>query len=147
MSSKAGREIIAGSSNLINQQNMIIGIGIDMIETARVEAKVSKENGFRELVFSAGEIAYCEARANKYEHYGARFAVKEALFKALGTGWTNGTSFNEIEIRHEETGQPRIFFLGRTAETLAHLSGCRILVSLTHVREMAAAVVVIEKMD
>lgn len=123
---------------------MIFGTGIDMIETERVEAKISKESGFRELVFSKNEINYCEARANKFEHYAARFAAKEAFFKALGSGWKNGTAFNEIEITNDETGKPEIILLGETAKTIAALSIGKISVSLSHLKSIAAAIVIIQ---
>ncbi|MBL7763325.1 MAG: holo-ACP synthase [Chitinophagaceae bacterium] len=123
---------------------MIFGTGIDMIETERVEAKISKESGFRELVFSKNEINYCEARANKFEHYAARFAAKEAFFKALGSGWKNGTAFNEIEITNDETGKPEIVLLGETAKTIAALSIGKISVSLSHLKSIAAAIVIIQ---
>jgi holo-[acyl-carrier protein] synthase len=123
---------------------MIAGVGIDMIETARVEAKIAKESGFRELVFSANEIIYCEAKANKYEHYAARFAAKEALFKALGTGWKNGTAFNEIEVTNDDTGKPEINLLGETAKTIQTMSIGKISVSLSHLKDIAAAVVIVE---
>ena len=66
---------------------MIFGIGTDLIEVERVAEKMEKKAGFKELVFSADEIIYCEARTFKYEHYAARFAAKEAFLKAIGTGW------------------------------------------------------------
>src|SRR3954451_13032642 len=101
---------------------MVTGVGIDMIETQRVEAKILKESGFREMVFSEKEITYCETKANKFEHYAARFAAKEAFFKALGTGWKNGTSFNELEITNEDSGKPELMLLGETAKTIASMS-------------------------
>src|ERR1700712_1254956 len=97
---------------------MVTGIGIDMVEVERIAEKIGKEQGFRELVFSANEINYCEAATHKYEHYAARFAAKEAFFKAIGTGWTNGTAFNEIEIANDEKGKPQLVLLGTTANTL-----------------------------
>jgi len=124
---------------------MVTGVGIDMIETQRVKAKISKESGFREMVFSENEIKYCEAKANKFEHYAARFAAKEAFFKALGTGWKNGTSFNEIEITNEDSGKPELVLLGETAKTIDPMSIGKISVSLSHLKDIAAAVVVIEK--
>lgn len=124
---------------------MIIGIGIDMIETARMETKIAKESGFREMVFSASEISYCESSANKYQHYAARFAAKEAFFKALGTGWKNGTAFNEIEITNDDSGKPEIILYGETAITINSMSIGKISVSLSHLKDIAAAVVVIEK--
>ena len=123
---------------------MIFGTGIDMIETERVESKISKESGFREMVFSQNEIDFCETKANKFERYAARFAAKEAFLKALGTGWKNGTAFNEIEIIKEDTGKPEIVLLGETAKTIAAMSIGRIFVSLSHLKSIAAAVVIIE---
>lgn len=123
---------------------MIFGIGTDLIEVARIADKISKNAGFRELVFSPNEIAYCEARANKYEHYAARFAAKEAFFKALGTGWKTGTAFNEIEITHNENGKPEIHFLGGTAAAIASMKLGKISVSLSHIKAMASAIVIIE---
>ena len=124
---------------------MITGIGIDMIEPERVAEKIGKESGFRELVFSKKEIEYCEAKANKFEHYAARFAAKEAFFKALGTGWANGTAFNEIEIIHDETGRPLLQLIGTTAETLTQLKNAKIFVSLSHLKASASALVIIEQ--
>jgi len=123
---------------------MIKGVGIDMIETERVAVKIGKEAGFRELVFSEKEIAYCESKANKYEHYAARFAAKEAFFKAIGTGWQNGTSFNEIEILVDEKGKPVLRLLGETAGTLAELNNSVVSVSLSHLKAIASAIVIIE---
>jgi holo-[acyl-carrier protein] synthase len=123
---------------------MIFGIGTDMIEVERVAEKIGKNAGFRELVFSKEEITYCEAKTNKYEHYAARFAAKEAFFKALGTGWKNGTAFNEIEITNNEIGKPAISFLGKTAKAIAGMKLGKILVSLSHLKTLASATVIIE---
>ena len=123
---------------------MVTGIGIDMVEVERIAEKIGKEQGFRELVFSVNEIKYCEAATHKYEHYAARFAAKEAFFKAIGTGWTNGTAFNEIEITNDEKGKPQLILLGITADTLKDKKFVNISVSLAHVKTMATAVVIIE---
>lgn len=124
---------------------MIFGIGTDLIEVERVAEKMEKKAGFKELVFSADEIMYCEARTFKYEHYAARFAAKEAFLKALGTGWRSGTAFNEIEICNDEEGKPEFRFHGLTAKTAAELKLGKIFVSLSHLKTMAAAMVIIEK--
>lgn len=124
---------------------MIFGIGTDLIETARVAEKMEKKAGFKELVFSPGEIIYCETKTYKYEHYAARFAAKEAFLKAIGTGWRNGTAFNEIEVYNNEEGKPEMRFLGLTAETVAGLKMGKIFVSLSHLKTVAMAMVVIEK--
>ena len=124
---------------------MIAGLGTDMIEVDRVAERVGRGSGFKELVFSKTEIEYCEGRANKFQHYAARFAAKEAFFKALGTGWLNGTAFNEVEIWNDENGKPGIKILGETAKKLEAENILRISVSLSHVKSMATAVVIIEK--
>ena len=125
---------------------MIFGIGTDLIEVERVAHKMEKKIGFKELVFYPNEIIYCEARTYKYEHYAARFAAKEAFLKALGTGWRNGTAFNEIEIYNDEEGKPEIRFHGITAKTIADLKLGKIFVSLSHLKTMACAMVIIEKL-
>ena len=120
-------------------------MGTDIIEIERIAAKISRESGFRELVFSKKEIDYCESMANKFEHYAARFAAKEAFFKALGTGWANGTAFNEIEITNTGNGKPELVVLGATAVWIAQFEITKIWVSLSHLKTMALAVVIIEK--
>jgi holo-[acyl-carrier protein] synthase len=124
---------------------MIAGLGTDMIEVERVAKKIARGAGFRELVFSANEIKYCESRASPNEHYAARFAAKEAFFKALGTGWLNGTAFHEIEVGHDLRGKPVFAFLGQTADTIAAMNLKSISLSLTHLKEIASAVVIIEQ--
>ena len=123
---------------------MIAGIGIDMIEVERVAEKIGKKAGFRELVFSANEIDYCEVKANKFEHYAARFAAKEAFLKAIGTGWKNGTAFNEIEIYNDDEGKPELRFLGNTAKTITGMKLGKIFVTLSHLKSISCAMVIIE---
>lgn len=124
---------------------MILGIGTDMIEVNRIADKIAKDKGFKEFVFTKKEIEYCETKANKYEHYAARFAAKEAFFKALGTGWKNNTSFNEVEISNNEEGKPELLFYKETAQTVTAMKLGKISVSLSHLKTIASAVVIIEK--
>ena len=124
---------------------MIAGLGIDIVEVERIAQKITKGNGFRELVFSANEIAYCESKTHKYEHYAARFAAKEAFFKALGTGWPEDTAFNEVAITNNEQGKPEIVLLGLTRTIISALGNFNIMVSLTHIKSAASAVVILEK--
>ena len=124
---------------------MIAGLGMDIIEVERVAARISGETGFRELVFSQKEIEYCEAKAHKFVHYAARWAAKEAFFKALGTGWATGTAFNEVEIVHDEKGKPELFLSGQTKGSMASWGAIKISVSLSHLKTIASAVVIIEK--
>ena len=116
-----------------------------MIEVERVAKKIGKESGFRELVFSPKEIEYCETKAKKFEHYAARFAAKEALLKALGTGWKTGIAFNEIETSGDDLGKPEMILLGETAKSIAAIGDIKIFVSLSHLRNIAAAVVIVQK--
>ena len=124
---------------------MIAGLGIDIIEVDRVAAKIRKEAGFREMVFSFHEIDYCEAKTNKFEHYAARFAAKEAFFKAIGTGWTTGTAFNEIEVKNDEAGKPELILSGATQKSMLTWGVIKISLSLSHLKTIASAVVIIEK--
>ncbi|NCD70915.1 holo-ACP synthase [Mucilaginibacter agri] len=124
---------------------MIAGLGTDLVEVVRISAAMNKSDQFREMIFSAEEINYCESKTNKFEHYAARFAAKEAFFKALGTGWLTGTTFKEVEVINNGDGKPEIFLSGQTAETLAPMRITNIMVSLSHVKTMAQAVVIIEK--
>lgn len=121
---------------------MIAGIGTDIVETDRIAKAIEKEQGFRELLFSKNEIAYCESKTNKYQHYAARFAAKEAFFKAIGTGWKNGTAFNEVEIVNNKNGKPELLLLGKTAITIGVM---KIHVSLSHIKSTATAVVLVEQ--
>lgn len=126
---------------------MIKGVGTDLIEVERVAGKISKEEGFRELVFTPTEIAYCEAKANKFQHYAARFAAKEAFLKAIGTGWISGIAFNEIEIINDELGRPHIRLLGQTLKYLEERGVGSTWVSLSHLSQISSAVVLVEEKD
>ena len=126
---------------------MIYGIGTDIIEVSRIHAVMEKDIGFREKIFTAGEITYCETKKHKYENYAARFSAKEAFMKAIGTGWRFGIRFADIEVHHDEFGKPLIRLYGK-AEELGKIEGIsKIHVSLSHVKEIATAIVVVEKED
>jgi holo-[acyl-carrier protein] synthase len=124
---------------------MIAGIGIDIIEVERVEHRVASGNGFREYVFTPYEIEYCEAMANKYQHYAARFSAKEAFLKAMGTGWIGDIVFNEIEVRQEESQRPTLTLYGETLQIFNRLKLGQISVSMSHLKQMATAIVIFEQ--
>lgn len=123
---------------------MIIGVGIDMIEVDRLMAKVNKDNGFRELVFSSNEIEYCESNL-KSENYAGRFAAKEAFLKATGWGLLLGSNLCDIEIESDERGKPSIRLSGEFKEKAEQNNWEKIHVSISHLKEIACAVVIIEK--
>jgi holo-[acyl-carrier protein] synthase len=126
---------------------MIFGIGTDIIEVSRIHAVMEKDIGFRDKIFTSGEITYCETKRHKYENYAARFSAKEAFMKAIGTGWRFGIRFADIEVYHDEFGKPLIRLYGK-AEELGKIEGIsKIHVSLSHVKEIATAVVIVEKED
>lgn len=124
---------------------MIIGIGTDIVEVPRIAAKLAKGEGFRNLVFTPFEISYCENQAMPAESYAARFAAKEALLKALGTGWGNGgINFDEIEIRNDAAGKPELFLIGNGADRYEQAGIKKIWVSLSHEKSAAVATVILE---
>ena len=123
---------------------MILGIGTDIIEVARIEKVMSRDIGFRDKIFTPGEIEYCETKKHKYENYAARFSAKEAFLKAIGTGWRFGIRFGDIDIFHDELGKPHIRATGKAKELLEELSVSKIHVSLSHLKEMATAIVILE---
>jgi holo-[acyl-carrier protein] synthase len=123
---------------------MIFGIGIDMIEVGRIEKALSKNSSFKTRMFSQDEINYCDSVASAIQSYAARFAAKEAFMKALGTGWADEISWSEIEIIREESGRPIIRLSGRTREIVENVGITKSFVSLTHLKEYAAAVVTLE---
>ena len=122
---------------------MIKGIGTDIVDVARMREKVEKDGGFRQFVFSPAEIDYCGRQAFPAEHYAARFAAKEALLKALGTGWADGIAFHEISVVHDDKGRPVFRFEGATAKTMADTGHSAFHVSLSHERDKAVAFVII----
>lgn len=122
---------------------MIKGIGTDIVEVARIAKSVEKSE-FVKRVFSAFEIETCSDKVNANERFAGRFAAKEALLKALGTGWVGGTQFNEIEVRNDELGKPYFQFYGETAHTIEKLGNANIHLSISHTNKSATAFVVIE---
>jgi holo-[acyl-carrier protein] synthase len=124
---------------------MIVGTGIDIAEVERIAQTIARFDGrFKERVFTADEIRYCEAKGNKAERYAARFAAKEAGMKAIGTGWSRGVNWRDIEVRRLPGGRPTIVFHGKAAEIFAKLGGVRAHLSITHTKQSAMAYVILE---
>ena len=115
-------------------------VGIDLIEIDRVAAALVRHGGrFAQRCFTAGERAYCDSKANPAQHYAGRFAAKEAVGKALGTG----VPFTWREIEIAGPGKPRVVLRGATARRAAELSAGPVELSITHSRTLAAAVAAI----
>ena len=115
-------------------------IGVDLIEIGRVRDALARHgDGFRERCFTAAEQAYCDSKPNPAQHYAGRFAAKEAVGKALGSGVY--FTWKEIEIRGRP--KPGVELTGRTAAFAERIGAGRIELSMTHSRELAAAVAVV----
>src|SRR5262245_38219426 len=124
----------------------IVSLGLDLLEISRLEQAEKKRGAaLLERLFTPGERAYCEHRAaRRMFHYAGRFAVKEAVMKALGTGWTNGVRWVDIEVRRSPGGPPELLLHGESA-AIARARGIeRWHVTITHDGGIAAAVVVAE---
>ena len=111
-------------------------IGLDAIEIERIRRALERYAGFRERCFTAAEREYCDSRPNPAQHYAARFAGKEAVGKALGMGVL--FTWKEIEIRGRP--KPGVFLSGKTQLWASRVGAGRIELSMTHSRELAAAV-------
>ena len=125
---------------------MVLGVGTDLIETKRIEESIVRYGErFLERVFTPNEIAYCmRKRKNAAESFAARFAAKEAGAKALGTGISHGITWKELEVLREPSGRPTLHLSGRAAERAERMGVRRVQLSLTHSRELAMAVVIVE---
>jgi holo-[acyl-carrier protein] synthase len=125
---------------------MIVAIGIDIIEVARIREVLERTPRFRERVFTAAERAYCDSRgAAAAQHYAARFAAKEAALKAFQTGWRGGISWQDVEISSLEGGAPVLLFHGQVQELYISSGATATHLSLSHTSEHAIAQVVLER--
>ncbi len=126
---------------------MIVGVGTDLICIERIKKVIERNPRFPERVFTPEEIKYCEAKASPSQSYAVRFAAKEALMKALGTGWNGPITWLDIEVSNATSGKPEIRVANATKTLVQELGVSQIHVSLSHDREYACAFVVLEKQD
>jgi len=124
---------------------MIVGLGLDIAEIDRIEAAITRHGApFIERLFTPEEAAYCERFKNRYERYAGRFAVKEAAMKALGTGWSRGVRWRDIEVTREPGGKPGLRLQGAAREIADRLGVKHISVTITHSGNLALAQVIFE---
>jgi holo-[acyl-carrier protein] synthase len=121
---------------------MVRGIGVDIIEIARIRRSVEAlGDRFLEKVFTPQEIAYCRAKHDSQQHFAARFAAKEAVSKALSTGWAGEFRWKDVEVINDASGQPHVTLHSKLRDTLASSS---IFVSISHSETHVVAVALIE---
>jgi holo-[acyl-carrier protein] synthase len=125
---------------------MVLGLGTDMIEIARIEHSLGRfGDAFVRRIYTSAEIAYCQQKKKtSAESFAARFAAKEAAAKALGTGISRGVTWTEIEVLRLPGQRPTLHLSGRAAQIAARLGIRHLSVSLSHTRELAIAIVIAE---
>ena len=124
---------------------MILGVGIDLVETARVARALANHGArFEERVYTAGELADCAGRADRVEALAARFAAKEAFLKALGTGWIRGLSLRDVEVVRGRDGPPALRLLGSAVQRVTEREVRSVHLSVSHQPGVAAAIVILE---
>ncbi len=127
---------------------MVIGLGTDLVEVARIRESMERfGDRFLLRIFTEGERRYCAAKRYSEQNLAARFAAKEAGAKALGTGISHGVGWQDLEVSREPGQAPRLLLHGRAAELAQRLTVARISLSLSHTAVTAMAVVVLESRD
>lgn len=117
-----------------------LGIGLDLVEVSRIRSLLER-NGelFKQRVFTANEIAYCDACADPAIHFAARFAAKEAAVKALGTGFSEGVSWRDIEVLRNKKGAPSLYLHGQAMQVAERLGVKQTFLSMSHTMTTACA--------
>src|SRR5689334_3600169 len=124
---------------------MIVGTGTDLAEVPRIRASIERYGArFIQRIYTPGEVAYVERKANKYERYAARFAAKEAGMKAIGTGWKRGVRWQDFEVSNLPSGKPTLRFHGVAGQIAAALGVRNVSLSITHTAEYGMAHVILE---
>jgi holo-[acyl-carrier protein] synthase len=124
---------------------VIVGMGIDIAEVDRIKAAIERHGeAFLRRVYTQREREYCEKFKNKYERFAGRFAAKEATMKALGTGWSRGVRWVDVEVVRQSGGRPTIALYGEAAKVSSTLGVERVALSITHTSAQAFAQVIFE---
>lgn len=122
---------------------MIVGVGIDLVSIEDLKTKIQNQT-FINKVFTENEIDYCQSYRSAIEHYAGKFAAKEAFMKAIGKGIQQGIWFKQIEIINEATGAPTFNLHRQALETANALHINRIHGSISHSKDYAVAIVILE---
>ena len=123
---------------------MIFGIGTDMVEISRIQKAIEKNPRFLQKVYTEKEIAYCHRKRNPWQSFAARFAAKEAVSKAMGTG-LGKIGLTDIEVLNQSSGQPQIILHGAAQVFAAEHGFVRVHISLSHSEAYAIATAIIEE--
>lgn len=124
---------------------MILGIGIDVVELSRMRELIGRwGERFVNKVFTQREIEYASSKADGTQHFAGRFAVKEAVAKALSTGWSGGFRWKDVEVTNDSSGKPSVQLYGTVKELL---KGSNVLVSISHSEHVIVAMAVIERVE
>ncbi|HPO56875.1 MAG TPA: holo-ACP synthase [Ignavibacteriaceae bacterium] len=123
---------------------MVLGIGVDIIEIARIKQSIERTGDrFLKRVFTEKEIEYCVSKGNKYQHFAARFAAKEAISKALSIGWNNQFDWKNVEVLNEKTGEPKVHLNGLLKDFLPAQTNLKI--TMSHSDEYAVCFAILEQ--
>jgi len=124
---------------------MIISCGVDICETERISKMIADHGDqFLSRTFTEEELGYCKGRVREAEHLAGRFAAKEAVLKALGTGWSAGISWLDVSVSILPSGEPRVTLSGRAEEVARERGVTNLHISLSHSHSYSVAMVVAE---
>lgn len=144
--SKKASAIVDGALDMAVPEGSV-GLGVDIVEIARMGKILKRSPSFAEKVYSAKERTYCESHSHPEVHYATRFAAKEAVLKALGTGFSEGIGWRDVEVRRTSKGRPYVVLTGRAREVARELGVREIPLSLsfTHTEAVACAMAITEE--
>ncbi len=117
----------------------LAGVGVDIVDVKRMEKTLERTPAFAKRIFTDSERRYCEHKARPAEHYAARFAAREAVLKALGTGFSGGVGLRDVSVVRSESGKPIVHLEGKVKEIADKQGVIEIALSLSTTREVAVA--------
>jgi holo-[acyl-carrier protein] synthase len=118
----------------------VIGVGTDIIECLRIAQMIERHGeAFVHRVYTPFEVRYCQGRKQSTQHFAGRWAAKEAVLKALGTGWVKGISWRDVEVRNDGGGKPTVQLHGGARQRAEAIGLDRLLISISHCRSHATA--------
>ncbi len=132
-------------SNHINRREptLIHRVGTDLVEVQRIERLLSERENIQSNIFTLEEIRYSQSKSYPYQHFASRFAAKEALFKALGTGLSGDLDWRDVEVGNERSGKPGLRLSAKTASKAHDMGVVHCMVSMSYTKEYAIAFVLL----